>query len=108
MTHVIHAMSIAKRLQSNLIVAFIALFILGVSAYSAMQFAIQQSQQLISNETELVEPIADFQRNYSQTVQAMNDTIITMNEAKSKAFNQRIDELHQSLIQLLTQLGAVV
>jgi methyl-accepting chemotaxis protein len=108
MTHFIHAMSIAKRLQSNLIVAFIALFILGVSAYSAMQFAIQQSQQLISNETELVEPIADFQRNYSQTVQAMNDTIITMNEAKSKEFNQRIDELHQSLIQLLTQLGAVV
>ena len=108
MTHVIHAMSIAKRLQSNLIVAFVALLIIGISAYSAMQFAIQQSQQLISNEAELVEPIADFQRNYSQTVQAMNDTIITMNEAKSKEFNQRIDELHQSLIQLLTQLGAVV
>lgn len=108
MTHFFNAMSIANRLQSNLIVAFIALLIIGISAYSAMQFAIQQSQQLISNETKLVEPIADFQRNYSQTVQAMNDTIITMNETKSKEFNQRIDELHQSLIQLLTQLGAVV
>jgi methyl-accepting chemotaxis protein len=108
MTHVIHAMSIAKRLQSNLIVAFVALLIIGISAYSAMQFAIQQSQQLISNEAELVEPIADFQRNYSQTIQAMNDTIITMNEDKANEFNQRIDQLNQSLLLLLAQLGAEV
>lgn len=108
MTHFFNGMSIAKRLQSNLLLVVVALLIIGVSAYSAMQFAIQQSQQLISNETELVEPIAEFQRNYSQTVQAMNDTIITMNETKAKEFNQRIDALDQSLVQLLTQLGAVV
>ncbi len=108
MTHFFKRMSIAHRLQTSLILAFMALLVLGISAYSAMQFAIQQSQQLIQNETELVEPIAEFQRHYSQTVQSMNDTIITMNESKAKEFNQRIDELNHSLIQLLTQLGAAV
>ena len=107
MTHFFNGMSIAKRLQSNLLLVVVALLIIGISAYNAMQFAIQQSQQLIHNESTLVEPISQFQRNYSHTIQAMNDTIITMSESKSTEFNQRIDQLHQSLVQLLAQLGAV-
>lgn len=108
MTHLFNTMSISKRLQTNLIVAFTALLIMAVSAYSAMQFAIQQSEQLIENENALVEPISQFQRDYTQTIQTMNDTIITMNEDKANTFNQRIDQLNQSLLELLTLLGAHV
>lgn len=108
MTHLFNTMSISKRLQTNLIVAFTALLIMAVSAYSAMQFAIQQSEQLIENENALVEPISQFQRDYTQTIQTMNDTIITMNEDKANTFNQRIDQLNQSLLELLTLLGAQV
>lgn len=81
---------------------------MAVSAYSAMQFAIQQSEQLIENENALVEPISQFQRDYTQTIQTMNDTIITMNEDKANIFNQRIDQLNQALLSLLTLLGAHV
>ncbi len=108
MTHLFNTMSISKRLQTNLIVAFTALLIMAVSAYSAMQFAIQQSEQLIENENTLVEPIGEFQRSYTQTIQTMNDTIITMNEDKANTFNQRINQLNQALLELLTLLGAQV
>ena len=81
---------------------------MAVSAYSAMQFAIQQSERLIENENALVEPISQFQRDYTQTIQTMNDTIITMNEDKANTFNQRIDQLNQALLELLTLLGAQV
>lgn len=108
MTHLFNTMSISKRLQTNLIVAFTALLIMAVSAYSAMQFAIQQSERLIENENALVEPISQFQRDYTQTIQTMNDTIITMNEDKANTFNQRIDQLNQALLELLTLLGAQV
>ena len=104
MTHLFNTMSISKRLQTNLIVAFTALLIMAVSAYSAMQFAIQQSEQLIENENALVEPISQFQRDYTQTIQTMNDTIITMNEDKANTFNQRIDQLNQSLLSLLVRI----
>ena len=108
MKNLLDSVSISKRLQANLAIAFISLLIIGFSAYSAMQFAITQSQELIVNENELVEPISNFQKDYTQTIQIMNDTIITMNENKSKEFNNRIDDLRKSLVDLLTQLGAIV
>jgi methyl-accepting chemotaxis protein len=108
MKNLLDSVSISKRLQANLAIAFISLLIIGFSAYSAMQFAITQSQELIVNENELVEPISTFQKDYAKTIQTMNDTIITMNEEKSVEFNQQIDILNKSLLSLLAQLGAEV
>jgi len=82
--------------------------VIGISAYNAMQFAVFKSQQLINNETILVEPIINFQRTYGKTIQTMNDTVISMNEQRAKEFNQEMVELNQSLMSLITQLGATV
>jgi len=108
MNHLFRSMNISKRLQSNLYVALFALAVIGFSAHNTMEFAIKQSQDLISNETELVEPITEFQRAYNKTIQLMNDTIITMNEEKAKEFNLSIVQLNQDLSSLLTTMGAVV
>lgn len=108
MNRLLQSLTISSRLYINMAISLLMLAIVGLAGWGSMNLSLENSQVLNRDELTLVKPIADFQRDYSETLQTMNDYIITMNEQKGQAFNQQIDLLRKSLETLLVNLGAEV
>lgn len=108
MNHFLQSITIAKRLQLNMAVAFTMLAIVGFGGWSSMNLALQEANALKHNEETLALPLANFQRDYVSTLQTMNDYVVTMNPARGQEFNPQIDKLQENLTNLLTSLGAEV
>ncbi len=108
MEHFLQTITIAKRLQLNMAVAFAMLAIVGFGGWSAMSSALQGTNNLKQTEETLAQPLASFQRDYVSTLQTMNNYVVTMNHQRGEDFNQQIGQLEQNLTTLLTNLGADV
>ncbi len=106
MNGLLQSINISTRLYINMLMSLLMLVVVGFAGWASMTLALDNSNTLNHDEHQLVQPVADFQRHYSATLQAMNDYVITMNEQRGQAFNQQIDQLRTSLAQLLNNLGA--
>lgn len=104
----LNRMTIARRLQLNMVLALAMLSLVAWGGWSAMSLALQGAHSLQQDEARLQAPVGRFQRDYAILLQVMNDHIITMNEAQGQAFNQQLDQLRHELMSLLQSLGAPV
>jgi methyl-accepting chemotaxis protein len=100
MIRLLEKLSIQKRLWLNLLISITFLLALAYSARLALIDVRGSADTLAQIQQTQSAKISQFQMHFSNTLQKMNDYLLTLDEKTGQEFNQKIDdlkELNQSL-----------
>jgi methyl-accepting chemotaxis protein len=106
MIGLLEKLSIQKRLWLNLMISITFLLALAYSARLALIDVRGSTDTLAQIQQTQSAKISQFQMRFSNTLQKMNDYLLTLDEKTGQDFNQKIDdlkELNQSLKEVETE-----
>ncbi len=104
MIRLLEKLSIQKRLWLNLLISITFLLAVAYSARLALIEVRGSSETLAQIQKSQTQKISEFQTYFANTLQKMNDYILTLNDKTGQAFNQKMDDL-KVLNQSLKDIG---
>lgn len=105
MIRLLEKLSIQKRLWLNLLISVTFLLAVAYSARLALIEVRGSADTLAKIQKSQTEKISEFQTHFTNTLQKMNDYILTLDDKTGQEFNQKIDEL-KVLNQSLKEAGS--
>nr|WP_019555858.1 methyl-accepting chemotaxis protein [Thiomicrorhabdus arctica] len=106
MIRLLEKLSIQKRLWLNLFISITFLLAVAYSARLALIEVRGSAETLAQIQKSQTEKISEFQTHFANTLQKMNDYLLTLDEKTGQAFNQKMDDLktlNQSLKEIETK-----
>lgn len=99
-------LTIGSRLWLNLALVLGFVLLVTVSGWYASYQSASQAQQLKHQQQTITQEIAEFHKQFIQTLQQSNNYVLTLEPKEGERFNLMIDDQIQALHPLLISLGA--